>query len=93
MVVSGTSRAQISSTVYPAIDIARLTVGERLALIEQVWESLRHGAGVLPLSDTERGVIEARGAELRVDPGAVVPWDTVRAELLSDQETDEQRSR
>ena len=79
--------------MYPAIDIARLTVGERLALIEQVWESLRHGAGVLPLSDTERGVIEARGAELRVDPGAVVPWDTVRAELLSDQETDEQRSR
>ena len=91
MVVSGTSEAQISSMVYPAIDIDRLTVGERLELIEQVWDSLRRGAGVLPLSDAERAVIEARRAEHRVDPGAAVPWETVRAELLSDQETDEQR--
>jgi putative addiction module component (TIGR02574 family) len=90
LVVSGTSRAQILGTVYPAIDIDRLTVGERL---EQVWDSLRCGAGVLPLSDAERAVIEARRAERRLDPGAAVPWETVRAELLSDQETDERRIR
>lgn len=79
--------------VYPAIDIDRLTVGERLELIEQVWESLRRGAGVLPLSDAERAVIEARRAEHRTDPGAALPWETVRVELLGDQEVDEQRGR
>ena len=30
---------------YSAIDIDQITVGERLALIEQVWDSLRREAG------------------------------------------------
>jgi len=79
--------------VYPAIDIARLTVGERLELIEQVWDSLRREAGVLPLSDAERAIIETRRAEHRADPGAAVDWETVRADLVSDQEADEQQAR
>ena len=77
--------------VYPAIDIDRLTVGERLELIEQVWDSLRRGAGVLPLNDAERAVIEARRAEHCADPGAAVDWESVRADLLSDQDADEQQ--
>ena len=77
--------------VYPAIDIDRLTVGERLELIEQVWDSLRRGAGVLPLNDAERAVIDVRRAEHRADPGAAVDWESVRADLLSDQDTDEQQ--
>ena len=79
--------------VYPAIDLDRLTVGERLELIEQVWDSLRRGADVLPLSDAERAVIEARRAEHRDDPTAAVAWKTVRADLVGDQEADEQRAR
>lgn len=79
--------------VYPAIDIERLTVGERLQLIEQVWDSLRRGAGVLPLSDSESAVIEARRAEHRSDPNSAVPWESVRADLLADQGEDEQRVR
>ena len=31
--------------VCPAIDMARLTVGERLELIDQVWDSLRREPG------------------------------------------------
>ena len=79
--------------VYPAIDIDRLTVGERLQLIEQVWDSLRRGAGVLPLNEAERAMIEARRAEHRADPGAAVAWESVRAELLSDQDEDERQGR
>ena len=79
--------------VYPAIDIDRLTVGERLQLIEQVWDSLRRGAGVLPLNEAERAVIEARRAEHRADPGAAVAWGSVRAELLNDQDEDERQGR
>lgn len=89
------SRAEyrFGTMVYPAIDIDRLTVGERLALIERVWDSLRRGAGVLPLTDAERAVIEARRAEHRTDPDAAVDWETVRSDLLSDQQADEQRTR
>lgn len=79
--------------VYPAIDIAGLTVGERLELIERVWDSLRRDAGVLPLGDAERAIIETRRTEHRENPGAAVAWETVRADLVSDQEADETRAR
>jgi len=79
--------------VYPAIDVDRLTVGERLQLIEQVWDSLRRGAGVLPLNEAERAVIEARRAEHLNDPGSAVAWEKVRAELVVDQEANEQQAR
>ncbi len=78
--------------VYPSLDLERLTVAERLQLIEQVWDSLRHRAGTLPLSEDERALIEARRAEHRADPTAAVPWETVRAELLSDQGADDART-
>jgi putative addiction module component (TIGR02574 family) len=78
---------------YPAIDFDRLTVGERLQLIEQVWDSLRRGAGALPLSQAERTVIEARRTEHRDDPDTAIAWDRVRTELLSDQEADERQAR
>ena len=79
--------------VYPAIDIDRLTVGERLALIDQVWDSLRRAAGILPLSDAERALIEARREEHRTDPGAAIAWETVRTELVADQDADKQSAR
>lgn len=79
--------------VSPAIDFDRLTVGERLELIERVWDSLRRGAGVLHLGDAERAVIEARRVEHQDNPAAAVAWETVRADLVSDQEADEQRAR
>ena len=79
--------------VYPAIDIACLTVGERLGLIEQVWDSLRRDAGDLALDDAERALIAARRAEHRADPGSAVDWSTVRTELLTDQDADDRQSK
>jgi putative addiction module component (TIGR02574 family) len=78
--------------VYPSLDLERLTVGERLQLIEQVWDSLRLRAGVLALGDDERALIEARRADHRFDPASAVEWEAVRAELLSDQDADEQQT-
>ncbi|CAN5376465.1 hypothetical protein BH09GEM1_BH09GEM1_05200 [soil metagenome] len=78
--------------VYPSLDLERLTVGERLQLIEQVWDSLRLRAGVLSLGEDEFALIEARRADHRADPSSAVDWESVRAELLSDQDADEQRT-
>ena len=78
--------------VYPTIDIASLTVGERLGLIEQVWYSLRRDAGDLALNEDERALIEVRRAEHRADPDSTVGWDAVRAELLNDQDADDRQN-
>lgn len=76
--------------VRPALDVAQLTVPERLALIEALWDSLRSQPAALPVSETERALLEARRAEHRRDPGGVIPWDAVRAELWRDQVAEEQ---
>jgi putative addiction module component (TIGR02574 family) len=78
---------------YPAIDIARLTVAERLALIERLWDSLRHEPSDIALNDEELAMIDARRSEHRSDTASAVEWETVRSELLSDQEADEERTR
>lgn len=74
----------------PAIDINQLSAGERCALIEQLWDSLRGRAGGFPMSAEERDVIEARRAAHRRDPSSAVAWETVRAELAADQDADDQ---
>jgi len=75
--------------VRPAVDIAQLTVAERLELIDALWASLRSRSDALPLTAEDRALIDARRAEHRQDPDAAIPWETVRAELLADQDADE----
>ncbi len=79
--------------VRPAFDLAQLTVTERLALIQAVWESLRAHPDALSLSGDERALIAARRAEHRQDPAGAIPWEQVRAELWEDQEHDEAERR
>lgn len=93
MLSSPDAKHTFQSMPYPAPDISRMTVGERLALIEQVWESLRHDGLLPPLSDAERAVFERRRAEHRADPATAVTWETVREGLVSDQEADEEKTR
>lgn len=76
--------------VRPALDLDQLTVSERLALIQAVWDSLRAHPGALPLSAEERALITARQAEHRRDPDGAVPWDQVRSELWADQAQDDE---
>ena len=86
------SLSRLIAMVYPALDLERLTVAERLQLIEQVWDSLRQRADVLPLSEDEAALIEARRAEHRADPTSAVEWESLRAELRRDQDADDART-
>jgi putative addiction module component (TIGR02574 family) len=62
-------------------DASQLPVGERVQLIEALWETLPDEA-VPPLSDEWRAEIERRSAEF--DAGSVqpIPWEQVRTESM-----------
>ena len=92
-VAAGVSQKHISTMVRPAFNLAQLTVGERLDLIEELWASIRAQPELVPLGADERSVIEARRAEHRADPASAIPWDQVRAELRSDQKADERQTK
>jgi putative addiction module component (TIGR02574 family) len=63
-------------------DASRLPVGERIQLIEALWDTVPEES-LPPLSDEWIAEIERRSAEF--DAGVVqpIPWEQVRAEALS----------
>jgi putative addiction module component (TIGR02574 family) len=60
-------------------EIARLTAGERLKLIGDLWNSLDDAE--VPLSVAQRGELERRLADFDHDRAQSVTWEQLKAEL------------
>lgn len=66
----------------PAFDFRRLTVAERLQLVEDLWDSIAaESPEAVPLTDAQRAELDRRLAAHAADPGAAVPWPDVQREL------------
>lgn len=67
-----------------AFDYRRLTIAERLQLVEDIWDSIAEDAdeATLPLTAAERAELDRRLAELDANPSGGMSWDTVRARLV-----------
>ncbi|HEV2720121.1 MAG TPA: addiction module protein [Thermoanaerobaculia bacterium] len=61
-------------------EISDLTIGERIDLIETLWNSLEPDQ--LPLPESHRRVLDESLAEYRRDPGEGRSWDEVRDDLF-----------
>ena len=57
----------------------KLSPGDRLQLIEALWETLSEGD--IPVTGEERALLDARLADLDANPGDQSPWLEVRARL------------
>jgi putative addiction module component (TIGR02574 family) len=63
-------------------EIARLTLAERIQLVEDLWDSIAAEASQsLPLTEDQLRELQRRAQAHRQDPGAAVPWEQVRAEI------------
>ena len=58
---------------------SQLTVADRVELIGALWDTI--DAEALPVTPREAALVAERIAEADADPGAVVPWDEVRASM------------
>jgi putative addiction module component (TIGR02574 family) len=68
------------------IDIAelrKLTVAERLQLVDDIWESIAVDADASPLTAEQLSEARARRAEHLQDAASAVPWEHVLAEGLA----------
>ena len=66
-------------------DLLKLDVAARLELIEEIWESIASddaAARELPLTESERAMLDERVREYRADPKSGQPWAEARAEIL-----------
>jgi putative addiction module component (TIGR02574 family) len=73
----------------PAIDfeaLRRLSVSERLRLVEDLWDSIAEDAPdeALPVSPELAAELDRRLAEHEANPDDVVPWEAARARLLGE---------
>lgn len=65
----------------PAIDYTKLSVPERLQLVEDIWDSIARDAVPLPLGDADVAELDRRSAAHRNNPDSAIPADEVIKEL------------
>ncbi len=66
----------------PASDYRKLSIPERLELVEDIWDSIAQDAEVFPLSDEQKAELDRRLEAHRRDPESAIPWTEVRRELF-----------
>ncbi len=62
--------------------IDRLSVDERLQLVEEIWDSIADEVEASPLTEAQRQEVDRRWAAHMANPQAAVPWEQVKAEIL-----------
>lgn len=66
-----------------SLGIDRLTREERLALVQEIWDSIVAEPAPPALSDSQRDELARRVADDDAAPDDVVPRDQVKAEALA----------
>jgi len=63
--------------------LATLSTGEKLALIEGLWDEVARDEASLPVTQAQQSLLDARYAEHQTNPAAgIIPWDEARARIL-----------
>jgi putative addiction module component (TIGR02574 family) len=62
------------------LGIDRLSIEDRLALAQQLWESVTRDLEREPLTTAQRAELERRVAAADANTAEGVPWEVVRAE-------------
>ncbi|HEU5115206.1 MAG TPA: addiction module protein [Isosphaeraceae bacterium] len=70
-------------TTMQSLGIDRLDIEERLALAEEIWESVARALEDQPLSEAQIQELERRRLDSIARPDAGTPWKEVKAEALA----------
>lgn len=64
-------------------EIAKLSLDERIALVEAIWDSIAAEVEASPLTEAQRQEVDRRLAAHRANPQSAIPWEQVEAEALA----------
>ena len=64
-----------------SLGIDRLSVEERLALIEELWDSITDDSSALSVTDAQRAELDRRLDDYEANPDDCVSWEEVRADI------------
>ena len=60
-----------------------LSVNDRIALVQLIWDSIADDVGKIPLTLAQQQELERRADDDDANPGDRVSWEDVRAEALN----------
>ena len=66
-----------------SLGIDRMSVPERVSLVQAIWDSIAAEAEVAPLTDAQKQEIDRRLAAHRASPQAAIPWEEIEAAALA----------
>ncbi|HEX2091912.1 MAG TPA: addiction module protein [Longimicrobiaceae bacterium] len=66
----------------PLSEILKLSVAERIQLVEDIWDSIAAEPDSVSLTEEQRQELDRRLADQQANPGVGRPWAEVRARLL-----------
>jgi putative addiction module component (TIGR02574 family) len=58
-----------------------LSPEDRLALVQEIWDSLAAEAAQIPLSEAQKAILDRRLADLDSNPNNVLTWDEIKARV------------
>ena len=68
------------SVSLKSLGIEQLSVEERLALVEELWDSI---AAATPLTDAQPAELDRRLADHEAHPDDVVSWEEVKSSITA----------
>lgn len=65
------------------LGLDQLSIEDRLAVADAIWDSVAREAEAAPLSEAQRAELERRLADSIARPDAVTPWEVVKARAIA----------
>ncbi len=66
-----------------ALGIDSMSVEDRIALVQDIWDSVAVETGLLPPTKAEQAELERRLTEDDASPNDTITWETIKAEAQS----------
>lgn len=74
------------STTAKSLGIDRMSVADRLRLVEEIWDSIADSVDSMDIPQSHRDELDRRLAAMRDDPHAGSTWEEVKARLQGNAE-------
>jgi putative addiction module component (TIGR02574 family) len=71
------------SPTMKSLGIDQLPRDVRVALVQEIWDTIAAETSAVPLSETQRRELERRLGDDNADPNSVIPWEQVKAKALA----------
>ena len=64
------------------LGIDQVSAEDRLALVDEIWDSLVRAPEQIPLPEAAKQMLDRRLADLDSNPDNVLTWDEIKAEFM-----------